>query len=65
MTIGELSKKTGVKCHQLRRLIDAGAIPSRRPPGGHRRVLDSSMPEIMKNLAEWGLIEAKEKRKRQ
>jgi excisionase family DNA binding protein len=63
MTIGELAKKTGVKCNMLRRLMDNGTIPSKRPLGGHRRVQDSAVPEILKKLAEWGLMEAPEKKK--
>lgn len=63
MTIGELAKRTGVKSHQLRRLMDSGTIPSKRPPGGHRRVDESALPGIMKMLAAFGLIEESTRKK--
>lgn len=52
MTIGEFVRRTGIKAQQLRRLMDRGEIPSKRPPGGHRRIQDSEVPGIIKKLEE-------------
>jgi hypothetical protein len=57
MTIGELAKKPGLDCGMLRRLMDRGVLPCKRPPGGHRRVPDSAIPDVLKKLEEYGLIE--------
>ena len=58
MTIGGLAKMTGVETGLLRRLMDKGLIPFKRPPGGfHRRVPDSALPDILKKLEAYGLIE--------
>lgn len=64
MTIGELSKKTGVKADMLRRLMDKGIIPCRRPPGFHRRIPDSAIPDVLAKLVEFGLIEPAKKTKK-
>jgi len=57
MTIGQLAKTTGVEIGLLRRLMDKGLLPCKRPPGFHRRVPDSALPEVFRKLEEFGLLE--------
>jgi DNA-binding transcriptional MerR regulator len=63
MTTGELSQKTGVPVHTLRRLAAKSLIPAKRYPGGHAqwRFAAGELAEIVAKLKEFGFIETAKK----
>ena len=58
MTVTELAKRTGVDATTIRRLVERGHLPAKRPPPrGYWRIKESDFEEIMQKLEDYGLAE--------
>ena len=57
MTISELSQQIGVPHWRIRRLIERGLLPAKRPPRGIWIIDQARLPEIKRTLEEYGLMQ--------
>ena len=48
--IGEMARALGLPVHRLRRMADAGRVPSTQTPGGHRRFDPVAVSEAFRGL---------------
>ncbi len=46
-TPGEVAKRIGVSTRTIERYCDSGLLECQRTPGGHRRILDASVRQLL------------------